>query len=301
MQLRPTFSSWKCLHGPYLVLYLCCVIPQALFTMFCFLSENTSLLCCFSTPNVHCFPCVFVVTFSCKMPGKRVVKNGSRGPHQTHMNKVKFDPYRYKLDDQRLPASVLATMTSLCCRRCCDILQWKVDYGKYAQLQRCRKCNVCSLSTITHAYHRICQSCAAELRRCAKCQKSPGAPCGAIGVEDSDECMRGDTVEEIEEGAGGCVSGPRFGEVVEMAPLTQRAGSIYTFVDEEDSDEELKPLRGLDVPQLKAQKRVSVRQQERDRLSRLKERERRTVLRRSRRGAERASDGDRSECSAEEL
>ncbi|KEG11848.1 hypothetical protein DQ04_02221100 [Trypanosoma grayi] len=229
------------------------------------------------------------------MPGKRLVKNGARGPQQVHMNKVKFDPYRYKLEDQRLPAAVVTTMTSLCCRRCCDILQWKVDYGKYILLERHRKCNSCQEKTVVLAYHRICQKCAAATVCCAKCQRHPAL----AGNGHDDECREkqertdGNNDEEEEEEQ----VMDEEGEEIDGA---ERAGkdlvpSKYAFVDEEDSDEELKPLRGLDIRQLKQRKVAALKQQERERIGRMRERERRSVLRRSTRVPTREGDSDDSD------
>ncbi|AAZ10963.1 hypothetical protein, conserved [Trypanosoma brucei brucei TREU927] len=252
----PLFSLWR---GPLELNQLLCTTVHHLSAQFC----------C----HCHYIPET--------MPSRRVTKNGTRGSHQVHMNKVKFDPYRYKLDDEKVPASVLARMTSLCCRRCCDILQWKVDYGKYAQLQRRKKCNHCGENSISHAYHHICQTCAATLRCCAKCQKPPGTPYEATTMESSGE----DTEDCDSEGdPHGDASVPRQGGGTGAMPVKRSSCSNFLFVDREDSDEDLKPLRGLDIRQLKASKQANVRQQERERLGRLRERERRTILRRSAKG-----------------
>ncbi|RNE95690.1 hypothetical protein TraAM80_10127 [Trypanosoma rangeli] len=213
------------------------------------------------------------------MPGKRLVRHGVRGSQQVYMNKVKFDPYRYKLDDQKLPPGVVAFFTSLCCRRCCEVLQWKVDYGKYIPLERQRRCNCCQERTVTLAYHHMCQQCAKETARCAKCQKSPTLGESITNAEGSvcdtragDEANAEVGEEEEEDQFEGAMSaGVSRGEVL----------GKYAFVEQENSDEEFWPLRGLDIRQLKQRKAELVRQQEKDRIGRLRERERRTVLRRA--------------------
>ncbi|ORC93480.1 uncharacterized protein TM35_000013570 [Trypanosoma theileri] len=223
------------------------------------------------------------------MPGKRLVKNGARGSQQSYMNKVKFDPYRYKLDDQKIPAAVISTMTSLCCRRCCDILQWKVDYGKYIPLERYRKCNCCHEKTVALSYHHICQKCAMETGRCAKCQKPP-----IVGVTTTDADNGKENEHEVnglrkrkeesddddddDDDDDECYNYDVDGEEY---VAKDDAPSKYAFVDQEDSDEEFKPLRGLDIRQVKNKKVAAQRQQESDRVARLRERERRTVLRRA--------------------
>ncbi|KAG8343683.1 hypothetical protein TRVL_05483 [Trypanosoma vivax] len=209
------------------------------------------------------------------MAGKRPAKSGARGPQQVHMNRVKFDPYRYKQEDQKIPASTLATMTSLCCRRCCDILQWKVDYGKYIPLERHRKCNICHEKTVTYAYHHICQRCAEEQCRCAKCQKPPPTRCEVVNPEENEGCERNNNYEDGNKDDTTC------DELSDAEPQKCRTTSKYMFVEEEDSDEELKPLCGLDIRQVKRRKLASLRQQESELLSRMRERDRRTALRRS--------------------
>ncbi|KAF5218284.1 hypothetical protein ECC02_008784 [Trypanosoma cruzi] len=214
------------------------------------------------------------------MPSKRLVRHGARGSQQVHMNKVKFDPYRFKVNDQKLPPVVLAFMTSLCCRRCCDILQWKVDYGKYIPLERQRKCNCCQERTVTIAYHHICQRCATERARCAKCQKPPTLGNSMTGTEN-----RGDDTN-AEGNANADIREQEEEEEEDEAAEAMSAGmpkgelsGKYVFVDQEDSDEEFWPLRGLDIRQLKQRKKELARLQEKDRVCRLRERERRTVLR----------------------
>ncbi|KAH9577162.1 Protein of unknown function DUF2039 [Trypanosoma melophagium] len=231
------------------------------------------------------------------MPGKRLVKNGARGSQQSYMNKVKFDPYRYKLDDQKLPAAVVGTMTSLCCRRCCDILQWKVDYGKYIPLERYRKCNRCQAKKIALSYHHICQKCAMETGRCAKCQKPPIVGITTTGAENGKHNEHGENglIKRKEE------SDKDDYDVEEEEHVAKDdAPSKYTFVDQEDSDDEFKPLRGLDIRLVKNKKVAAQRQQESDRIARLRERERRTVLRRVAQDSQCDADADADD-SDEEL
>lgn len=104
---------------------------------------------------------------------KRVVKNGQRGSRQSYQNAKKFDPNKYKLEQEQLTPDVVDSMTSLCCKRCAEIITWKVNYGKYEPLNCARKCNLCTQKCVVYAYHRICQNCARNRTICAKCQKSP--------------------------------------------------------------------------------------------------------------------------------
>ncbi|RNF12136.1 uncharacterized protein Tco025E_06508 [Trypanosoma conorhini] len=216
------------------------------------------------------------------MPGKRLVRHGARGSQQVYRNKVKFDPYRYKLDDQKLPPGVVAFFTSLCCRRCCEILQWKVDYGKYIPLERQRKCNCCQERTVAIAYHHMCQRCATETTRCAKCQKRPTLGESVTDAEkrDNDASVGREAkaaVEEEEEEE----EEYQVEEAMSAGMPNGEVSSKYAFLEQEVSDEEFRPLRGLDIRQLKQRKAELVKQQEKERVGRLRERERRTVLRRA--------------------
>uniref|UniRef100_A0A2H1X1L4 SFRICE_017017 n=1 Tax=Spodoptera frugiperda TaxID=7108 RepID=A0A2H1X1L4_SPOFR len=57
------------------------------------------------------------------------------------------------------------------CKRCKDILEWKIKYKKYKPLTAPRKCVGCEQKTIKHAYHMLCTKCALEKTLCAKCCK----------------------------------------------------------------------------------------------------------------------------------
>lgn len=187
---------------------------------------------------------------------KRVVKNGQTGSRQSYKNSKKFDPNKYKLEKEKIPNDVVNCMTSLCCKRCCDIISWKVDYGKYEVLQRARKCNLCSEKKITLAYHRICQDCAKENVLCAKCQKPPYSEFDN-GVEESDN---GSSCTDVQK------------DSISNKP------NKYGFLDEV-ADPDVAFLRGLDSRMVLRSIQNERYEIEKEKLSRLRERERRTVLR----------------------
>lgn len=176
------------------------------------------------------------------------------------MNKVKYDPNRYKQEKERLPGKMLASMTSLCCRRCCEIIQWKVDYGKYVPLEQARKCNLCGEKTVSIAYHRICQSCSQSHGVCAKCQKSPSALSEVLENASSSE----NTSEDVDPSGG----------------VNGGGGSRYSFVDLTPKDPELVSLKGLNTRVLESRLHEQWRKEREDSIRHLRERERRTVLRR---------------------
>lgn len=182
---------------------------------------------------------------------KKVVKNGKPGPRQAYLNSKKFDPNKYKLEKERIPLDLQDRMTSLCCRRCCEIISWKVNYGKYETLQRAKKCNLCGQKTVMLAYHHICQGCSKSNIICAKCQKKP----------DFEDMSRISTSDDQREERG-------------------NETSEFSFVNEV-IDEDLSFLKGLDCRMLLKKLNEERQELESERINRLRERERRTILRKN--------------------
>lgn len=194
--------------------------------------------------------------FSASLRMKRAVKNGATGSRQAYLNKSKYDPNRYKQEKDRISKETAFVMTSLCCRRCCEIIQWKVDYGKYTQQELARRCNLCQEKKVTLSYHRICQKCAEKKAVCAKCQKAPLVTKGDIAEDES----KGEYADNDE-------------QVVEQ--------HMYDFVDAPIADEELQHLQGLNVRVLQRRLSRKCEDEKKEALGALRERERRTVLRKA--------------------
>ncbi|XP_061192760.1 uncharacterized protein C9orf85 homolog [Saccostrea echinata] len=55
------------------------------------------------------------------------------------------------------------------CRRCKDVIDWKIKYKKYKPLTVPKKCTKCLQKRIKQAYYTICIQCAKERNICAKC------------------------------------------------------------------------------------------------------------------------------------
>ena len=66
--------------------------------------------------------------------------------------------------------SISATELSGLCKRCTEILEWKIKYGKYRALSVPKKCVKCGMKSVTRAYFLLCKDCATELHCCARCQ-----------------------------------------------------------------------------------------------------------------------------------
>jgi len=57
------------------------------------------------------------------------------------------------------------------CKRCLDILEWKINYRKYKPLTAAAKCIKCEGRNIYKAYRQICDSCALSKKLCSKCME----------------------------------------------------------------------------------------------------------------------------------
>ncbi|KAG5491518.1 hypothetical protein JIQ42_01421 [Leishmania sp. Namibia] len=195
---------------------------------------------------------------------RRVTKNGVPGARQAYMNKSKYNPNRYKQEKDRVSHQTEFAMTSLCCRRCCEIIQWKVDYGKYTSQEQSRRCNLCRENKVVYVYHRICQSCAEREAVCAKCQKHPATLATTAEAHVSDK----DSDQESSEGIAGHLE-------------KLKEPSKYAFVDVFPDEEELQRLRGLNTRVLQQKLRKRRATENRDALAALRERARRTQLRKA--------------------
>lgn len=55
------------------------------------------------------------------------------------------------------------------CKRCKDVIDWKIKYKKYKPLTVPKKCTKCLQKRIKQAYYTTCIQCAKERDICAKC------------------------------------------------------------------------------------------------------------------------------------
>ncbi|KOB73083.1 Uncharacterized protein OBRU01_11385 [Operophtera brumata] len=107
--------------------------------------------------------------------------NSNRNRPQKHQNRTVF---KNDLHDSSHQTKLLNSLQiSGVCKRCKDILDWKIKYKKYKPLTAPRKCVGCDQKTVKHAYHMLCRECAKEKKVCAKCCKAPENE--EVAVEDS--------------------------------------------------------------------------------------------------------------------
>lgn len=55
------------------------------------------------------------------------------------------------------------------CKRCLEIIEWKINYRKYKPLTTPAKCQACEGRTVYKAYRNICDACATSNKLCSKC------------------------------------------------------------------------------------------------------------------------------------
>ncbi|CAH0600497.1 unnamed protein product [Chrysodeixis includens] len=97
-------------------------------------------------------------------------KGGSiRRRPQKHQNKTAF---KNDLHDTSHQTKFLNTLeVTGVCKRCKDIIEWKIKFKKYKTLTAPRKCVGCEQKTVKYAYHLLCSKCALDKKTCAKCCK----------------------------------------------------------------------------------------------------------------------------------
>ena len=87
---------------------------------------------------------------------------------QKHQNTFTFKHNKGSLLTRKITSSPL----DLLCKRCIEILQWKIDYRKYKPLSTVGRCNLCKEKKIYKAYRTICDECAINhlpKKLCTKC------------------------------------------------------------------------------------------------------------------------------------
>ncbi|XP_037795009.1 uncharacterized protein C9orf85 homolog [Penaeus monodon] len=57
------------------------------------------------------------------------------------------------------------------CKRCQEIIEWKIKYKKYKPLSQAKTCTKCHNKAVKDAYHTICIPCASNMEVCCKCGK----------------------------------------------------------------------------------------------------------------------------------
>ncbi|XP_013195419.2 uncharacterized protein C9orf85 homolog [Amyelois transitella] len=110
--------------------------------------------------------------------------NISRKRPQKHQNKTVF---KNDLHDTSHKTKFINSLEITgVCKRCKDIIDWKIKYKKYKPLTAPRKCVGCEQKAIKYAYHLLCTKCVTEKNVCAKC-------CKPVEIEEKDVTTQGDT------------------------------------------------------------------------------------------------------------
>ncbi|XP_063547493.1 uncharacterized protein C9orf85 homolog [Cydia strobilella] len=93
--------------------------------------------------------------------------NAMRTRPQKHQNKT---AYKNDLHDKTNKTKFLNNLdVTGVCKRCKDIIDWKIKYKKYKPLTAPRKCVGCEEKAIKYAYHILCTKCATKRNVCSKC------------------------------------------------------------------------------------------------------------------------------------
>lgn len=84
---------------------------------------------------------------------------------QKHQNSFSFKHNKNSL----LTRKIQETPLDYLCKRCLEILEWKIKYRKYKPLSMPSKCKLCELKTVLKGHREVCDKCAGELLICSKC------------------------------------------------------------------------------------------------------------------------------------
>lgn len=89
---------------------------------------------------------------------------------QKHQNRTKF---KNDLHDTSSKTKLINSLDITgVCKRCKDIIEWKIKYKKYKPLTAPKKCVHCEGKSVKHAYHVMCTPCSRTRNACAKCLKT---------------------------------------------------------------------------------------------------------------------------------
>ncbi|XP_066959806.1 uncharacterized protein C9orf85-like [Macrobrachium rosenbergii] len=101
------------------------------------------------------------------MSSQRGNLNRSRG--QKHQNATVFKNNKY--DKSKRTKQINNLEVAEVCKRCQDVIAWKIKYKKYKLLSQPKTCTKCHLKKIKDSYHIVCLDCAKDLEICCKCGK----------------------------------------------------------------------------------------------------------------------------------
>ncbi|XP_034936182.1 uncharacterized protein [Chelonus insularis] len=93
--------------------------------------------------------------------------NSNRSRPQKYQNSHAFKNNLY--DTSHKTKTINNIQVANVCKRCKEIIEWKIKYKKYKPLKAPSKCTKCDQKCVKHAYHIMCESCALKLEVCPKC------------------------------------------------------------------------------------------------------------------------------------
>lgn len=96
--------------------------------------------------------------------------NINRSRAQKHKNSSVFKNDKY--DKSKRTQLINTIEVAEVCKRCQEVIAWKVKYKKYKLLSQPKTCTKCHQRKIKDSYHVVCLDCAKELGICCKCGKN---------------------------------------------------------------------------------------------------------------------------------
>ncbi|KAK3886600.1 hypothetical protein Pcinc_009248 [Petrolisthes cinctipes] len=93
--------------------------------------------------------------------------NVNRVRPQKYKNVIAFKNNRY--DSSKRIKMINDKEIAEVCKKCQDIIAWKVKYRKYKPLSQPKTCIKCHNKSVKDAYYNVCLPCAKNLEVCCKC------------------------------------------------------------------------------------------------------------------------------------
>ncbi|XP_046871744.1 uncharacterized protein C9orf85 homolog [Hypomesus transpacificus] len=122
--------------------------------------------------------------------------NASRSRSQKYKNTTAYKNDKYGASVQVKIAN--SKVHAGLCKRCKEVLEWKVKYNKYKPITQARTCVKCSQKTVKNAYHVMCTPCSIQLEVCAKCGKKEDIVI-PVNTPEEEEEEEGDTSQKTKE------------------------------------------------------------------------------------------------------
>ena len=93
------------------------------------------------------------------------MNDGCKKKPQKHKNKSAF---QIQFDTMALEKQKKVSL-KLLCKRCVEIMNWKLQFNKYKKITEPGRCNYCHEKNVIRSYMKACDTCSEKEEVCPKC------------------------------------------------------------------------------------------------------------------------------------